>query len=214
MKLLDIFRGRSGAAQKKCPVCGRGYPAGTRFCPRDGATLDDALGDYQGFISYRRDGGSHTARVIKVMVEKFSDRKLYLDVDALGTGRFDDGLLRVVESVPSFILVLSPGCLDRCRNEDDWLKREILHAFASNRNIVPVFVDGFAFPNQEFLMGLPPPIRALPNYQAVEYRHEYAESAARKILRYMSEPSARQAEPGPSDAVRGSQIQRNSGNPD
>jgi formylglycine-generating enzyme required for sulfatase activity len=203
MRFLDIFHKRSGAPQKKCPACGRSYPDGTRFCPQDGATLEDGVADYQGFISYRRDGGSHTARLIKFMVEKYSDKRLFLDVDELGTGRFDDRLLRIIESVPSFILVLSPRCLDRCKNEDDWLKREILHALTSKRNIVPVFVDGFAFPDQEFLMSLPPPMRELPKYHAVEYRHEHAESAARKILRYMSEPNARQAEPVASDAVRG-----------
>jgi hypothetical protein len=30
MKLLDIFRRRSGASQKKCPACGRGYKPGSK----------------------------------------------------------------------------------------------------------------------------------------------------------------------------------------
>lgn len=191
MGLLDFlrfFRRRGQPAELKCPVCGVVYPADVRFCPRDGAALADQRERYDAFVSYRRSGGGQTARLVRLMVERFSERRLFLDVDELGSGRFDDRLLEIIESTPCFILVLSPGSLDRCVQPDDWLRREILHALARNRNIVPVLVDGFTFPPSSFFGGLPPSLAALPNYQAVVYDHQYADSAVRKILRYMTVP--------------------------
>ena len=60
---------------KRCPVCGNTYPDDTRFCPRDGAMIEEAASVYAGFISYRREGGAHTARLIKLMVERYSDKE-------------------------------------------------------------------------------------------------------------------------------------------
>ena len=86
---------------KRCPSCGITYSEETRYCPCDGATIEEEATAHAGFISYRRDGGSHTARLIKLMVEATSDYRLFLDVDELGTGRFDERLLRVIENVPA-----------------------------------------------------------------------------------------------------------------
>jgi hypothetical protein len=167
------------------------YEPGARFCPRDGATLDDKASRYDAFVSYRRENGSHAARVIRMMVEKLSEKKLFLDVDELGQGRFDERLLGIIESTPSLILILSPGSLERCANEADWLAREVTHAFERGKTIIPVVVDGFAFPDSKTLASLPPAIAGLSNYQAVSYEHHYAEAAARKILAYMSEAEHR-----------------------
>ena len=171
---------------KRCPACGKQHPEGTFFCPTYGATIEEEITEYAGFISYWRKAGGQTARLIKLMIEKYSDKKLFLDVDELDAGRFDDRLLRVIESVPSFILILTAGCLDRCVDEGDWLKREILQALLSKRNIIPIFVEGFVFPDQEFFARLPAGFAELPKYQAVLYDHQYVDSVARKVLRYMT----------------------------
>ncbi len=131
------------------------------------------------------------------MVEKYSDKKLFLDVDELDAGRFDDRLLRVIESAPAFILILTAGCLDRCADDGDWLKREILHALLSKKNIIPILMDDFVFPDREFFARLPAGFADLPNYQAVVYDHQYMESVARKVLRYMTSRPRSDAAPVP-----------------
>ena len=65
------------------------------------ALLSRTQRGYQAFISYRRDGGSHTARLVRLMLERYSKKRAFLDVDELGTGRFDNRLLRVIEMTPS-----------------------------------------------------------------------------------------------------------------
>ena len=182
---------------KRCPACGKQHPEGTFFCPIYGATIEEEITEYAGFISYRRKAGGQTARLIKLMVEKYSDKKLFLDVDELDAGRFDDRLLRVIESVPSFILILTAGCLDRCADDGDWLKREILHALLSKKNIIPILMDDFVFPDREFFARLPAGFADLPNYQAVVYDHQYMESVARKVLRYMTSRPRSDAAPVP-----------------
>ncbi len=105
--------------------------------------------DYAVFISYRREGGAHYARILKAELEKRGYRdRVFLDYDELNDGRFDSRIMRAIDSAPVFIFILSPGALDRCVNPDDWVRREIVYAMEKERNIVPVNFDGLfrAFP--------------------------------------------------------------------
>jgi serine/threonine protein kinase len=94
---------------------------------------------YAVFISYRRDPDAPLARLIKERLEENGFRA-FLDVEGLDSGPFPQMLLRYIEEAPHFVPIFSPGCLDRCKNLDDWLRREIIHAVQSERNIVPVYL--------------------------------------------------------------------------
>lgn len=95
---------------------------------------------YDVFISYRRDGGKDFARIIK---PELINRKIrvFLDFDELKDGVFNKRIMDAIEDAPVFMLILSKGCLDRCKNDKDWIKEEILHADKFHRHIVPVEVD-------------------------------------------------------------------------
>lgn len=95
---------------------------------------------YDIFISYRREGGKNYARVIKPELEKrgFS---VFLDFDELKDGKFDQRILDAIDDAPIFMLILSNGCLDRCVNDDDWVRQEILYANRNGKHIIPVEVD-------------------------------------------------------------------------
>ena len=97
---------------------------------------------YDIFISYRREGGKNFARILKPELEKrgFQDR-VFLDFDELKDGKFDKRIMDAIDSAPIFIIILSDGCLDRCVNEDDWVRQEILHALEANKHIIPVVCD-------------------------------------------------------------------------
>lgn len=97
---------------------------------------------YDIFISYRREGGKNYARILKPELEKrgFQER-VFLDFDELKDGKFDKRIMDAIDSAPIFIIILSDGCLDRCINENDWVRQEILHALASNKHIIPVVCD-------------------------------------------------------------------------
>ena len=149
-----------------------GEPAGaiTEF-----STLSKA---HDIFISYRRDGGEHLAGRVKDALENrgFS---AFLDVEDLKSGKFNEALLRKIEDATDFIVILTPGCLERCKNEGDWLRREIRHAIEKKRNIVPVMARGFDMP----LAGsLPDDIADLPEYNGLTPAHELFEASIDRLV--------------------------------
>jgi WD40 repeat protein len=132
------------------------------------------------FLSYRRESGSETARLIRAELLSRGHRT-FLDVDDLGAHHFDESLLKRIEEAQHFILVLSPGALDRCMNQGDWLRREISHAISTSRNIVPVLKEGFQFPSRE---KLPDELHELPRYNCVEYSHIYFGATMERLLTF------------------------------
>jgi hypothetical protein len=141
----------------------------------------DRTSQYHGFISYRRESAADAALAIHA---KLQTRGLntFLDVEGLDSGAFGPRLLREIERAPSFLLILTPGCLGRCQQTGDWLRQEIVHAIETKRNIIPVFKDGFLFPDPA---NLPTDIRTLPDNQGVSYSHEYFSAVIDRIEKYM-----------------------------
>lgn len=95
---------------------------------------------YDVFISYRREGGKDNARILKAEL-KSRNLNVFLDLDELKDKTFGDQLLNVIAETPVFLFILSKGSLDRCSDEDDWVRHEILHADKCGLNIVPVVFD-------------------------------------------------------------------------
>jgi len=129
------------------------------------------------FISYRRDGGEHLAGRVKDALERrgFS---AFLDVEDLKSGKFNEALLRKIEDATDFIVILTPGCLERCKNEGDWLRREIRHAIEKKRNVVPVLARGFEMP---IAAALPNDIADLPEYNGITPAHELFEASIDRL---------------------------------
>lgn len=97
------------------------------------------------FISYRRDGGDMTAmHIYQALREHGYD--VFYDLEVLRAGKFNDALLEYIGSCRDFILILSPHALDRCTDESDWVRKEIAEALRLKKNIIPVMMNGFAFP--------------------------------------------------------------------
>lgn len=61
--------------------------------------------------------------------------KVFLDIEKLTAGRFDNKLLDSIKQAKHFILVLTDGALEKCRNDDfnkDWVHRvstQLLHVW-------------------------------------------------------------------------------------
>lgn len=90
------------------------------------------------FISYRRRGGKDFARDLQM---RFESRgvKSFLDVEDLLPGKMEDNLPKSVQKSKIFVLILSPGVLDRC----DWVHRKIVWALRSQKPIIPVYHPEF-----------------------------------------------------------------------
>lgn len=108
------------------------------------------------FISYRREGGEFLASLLyqRLTSDGYS---VFLDVESLRSGKFNEQLFRVIEECTDFLLILPPNGLDRCVHPDDWVRLEIEHAVDLGKNIVPVMMRGFEWPDvlPEKLQGIP-----------------------------------------------------------
>lgn len=95
---------------------------------------------YDIFISYRREGGADKARILKTELTA-KGYKVFLDFDELKDGIFNERIIQAIESAPIFMLLLSEKALDRCCNEDDWVRKEIEYAIKTERHIIPINLD-------------------------------------------------------------------------
>lgn len=95
---------------------------------------------YDIFISYRRVGGAQYARILQLMLTQRGYR-VFLDYDELTDGKFGDHIQDAIQDAPIFMLVLSKEALARCKNEGDWVRREIQLAIAEGKHIIPINPD-------------------------------------------------------------------------
>ena len=100
--------------------------------------------DYQIFISYRRDGGEALACLINEKLKQRGYEPFY-DVESLRSGKFNDEILRVIKASTDVVVILSPNGLDRCKNEEDWMRKEIAFALKCKKHIIPIMMRNFEF---------------------------------------------------------------------
>jgi len=126
-------------------------------------------------ISYRRKGGSEIARYV---AEGLRQRgySVFLDVDGLGSGNWSDELEHRVAECKDFIPIITEGFFERCKNTDDIVRKELAHAIANEKNIVPLIATEHPFPTS-----LPADIAKIPAYNGPRYVHEYAPKAVEKL---------------------------------
>ncbi|KAI8434842.1 hypothetical protein MSG28_003334, partial [Choristoneura fumiferana] len=133
------------------------------------------------FVSYRRSNGSQLASLLKVHLQ-LRGFTVFIDVERLEAGKFDNNLLQSIRQAKHFLLVLTPHALDRCKHDNDqkdWVHREIVAALQSQCNIVPI-IDNFIWPEPE---ELPEDMRAVSKFNGVRWIHDYQDACVEKLER-------------------------------
>lgn len=133
------------------------------------------------FVSYRRSNGSQLASLLKVHLQ-LRGFSVFIDVERLEAGKFDNNLLQSIRQAKHFILVLTPSALERCVHDDegkDWVHREIVAALNSNCNIIPI-IDNFTWPEPE---NLPEDMRSVCHFNGVRWIHDYQDACVDKLER-------------------------------
>ncbi|MCC6617138.1 MAG: tetratricopeptide repeat protein [Anaerolineae bacterium] len=138
------------------------------------------------FISYRRSVAAYVARAV------FQDLHThgwdaFMDVESIDSGEFDRIILNQIAARAHFVVILTPGTLDRCDEPNDWLRREIEYAFEKDRNIVPLMTTGFDFAtNEAHLTGQ---LAELKRHNALNVPYDYFEEAMERLrTRYLKQP--------------------------
>lgn len=139
------------------------------------------------FISYRRSASRHLARSIFMDLTQHG-YDVFLDVNTIDSGAFDSIILNQIGARTHFVVLLSPTALERCVNEDDWLRREIYQAMQLGRNIVPIIEEEFNIESE---------IKYLPlewrdqfrRYNGVRLLHDYFEEGMTRLReRFLNPP--------------------------
>ncbi|KAL1441998.1 hypothetical protein MTO96_000996 [Rhipicephalus appendiculatus] len=135
------------------------------------------------FVSYRRSNGSQLASLLKVHLQ-LRGFTVFIDVERLEAGKFDNNLLNSIRQAKHFLLVLTPNALDRCVGDNDckdWVHREVVEALSSQCNIIPI-LDNFQWPESEVL---PEDMRAVCYFNGVRWIHDYQDACVDKLERFM-----------------------------
>lgn len=132
---------------------------------------------YQVFISYRRNGGEALAYLLNEKLTTLGYSVFY-DIESLTYGKFNNKLLEVMDECQDVILVLPPNALDRCVNQNDWLRLEIAHALKTQKNIVPVMLKGFMWPKE-----LPEDINDVRLFNGVDVTFEFFDNVLMRLLK-------------------------------
>lgn len=144
---------------------------------------------YDIFLSYRRSEGKLLARLLKESLQQ-QDYRVFLDMDELLDGIFDERVVQAIESAPIFLLLMTPHVCDRCSQEKDWVRMEIECAIRSQRTIIPVNPDNRF---KRFAPSLPEHLHdvlAVHQYSVIDTGQLYQESVA-KIIRERIKPTFR-----------------------
>ncbi|XP_054084489.1 NAD(+) hydrolase sarm1 isoform X4 [Zeugodacus cucurbitae] len=136
------------------------------------------------FVSYRRSNGSQLASLLKVHLQ-LRGFSVFIDVERLEAGKFDNGLLNSIRQAKNFVLVLTPNALQRCVDDDDgkdWVHREIVAALKANCNIIPIIDQQFMWPETD---RLPEDMRSVCHFNGVTWIHDYQDACIDKLERFM-----------------------------
>lgn len=138
------------------------------------------------FISYRRSVSSYIARAI-FMDLRHNDYDAFMDVESIDSGEFDRIILGQIAARAHFLVILTPGSVERCVEPGDWLRREIEEAIRLERNIVPILANGFDFKDAEqYLNG---ELSKISKFSAIEAPHLYFDEAMTRLrTRFLRAP--------------------------
>lgn len=116
------------------------------------------------------------------MAGRFADRfralgyTVFFDVESMRSGVFNTQILEAIENCNDVLVVLPPNALDRCVDESDWVRKEIAFAIQSKKNIIPIMMRNFTFPDS-----LPCEINQIKDFQGVTASIEYFDAVVDRI---------------------------------
>lgn len=141
------------------------------------------------FINFRSADSQMAAALIdRELTDWFGSDVVFLDSRSIPVGvDFEQELLGRLRACSVLLVVVGPRWLSVCnkaggrRIDDprDWIRREIVAAFAAGLRVVPVLVDGGRLPSRE---ELPEDIAELAVRQYISVRRRYARADLRVLV--------------------------------
>jgi len=139
------------------------------------------------FISYRRTNIPWALAIFQNLTQNGYD--VFFDYSGIASGDFESVILGNITARAHFLVLLTPSALERCDDPADWLRREIETALASQRNIVPLMLEGFDFGTPKIANQLTGTLAPLRRYNGLSFPPEYfMEAMGRLRDRFLNVP--------------------------
>jgi hypothetical protein len=126
-------------------------------------------------------GGADFAQLLKLQLQAAPFHfKVFLDVENLGAGRFDESLSLSLKRSKNVVLLWTAGCMDRFLHSkdpksEDFVRLEYEIAMAGDSetgwypNIIPVYKEDFKFPELSHLPPSTQPILDASVYEPLQW---------------------------------------------
>lgn len=159
------------------------------------------------FLSYRRTNIAWALAIFQDLTQHGYD--VFFDFKGIASGDFERVILANIEARAHFIVLLTPSALERCRDPNDWLRREIEIALGIQRNIVPIALEGFDFNAAAIPAQLTGALSALSHYNALQVPAEYFNEAMQRLReKYLNIPLEAVLHPASPAAQQAAEIQQ------
>jgi TIR domain len=131
------------------------------------------------FISYRRADEPWALAVFEDLSHHGYD--VFIDYDGIASGAFATVILENIKARAHFLILLTPTALERSRDPEDWMRREIEVALDSQRNIVPLMLESFEFGSPAIAAQLTGKLAALKHYNGLQIPKGYFSAAMERL---------------------------------
>ncbi len=135
---------------------------------------------YDIFISYKRISLPTANNLYyRLSVRGYST---FFDLEELGRDNFDVSLLSHIENAKDVFVILEENALDGCKNQDwekDWFCYEIAHALEKGKNIIPILLNGYQMPPDDFF---PTRLKQLSRKHAPEFNFSYFDAYLDRLI--------------------------------
>lgn len=140
------------------------------------------------FISYRHANASWALLIFKHLKRLGYD--VFFDYESIASGDFEGVIIANIKARAHFLVLLTPSALNGCEEPSDWLRREIETALDTERNIVPIILEGFSFDTPAISRLLVGKLERLKSYNAMTLYVDYFDAAMDKLCqKYLNVPT-------------------------
>lgn len=142
---------------------------------------------YQIFISYRRNGGDCYGKLLHEVLSH-SGYRVFFDNESLSAGEYKEQISNILKSseCTDVLVIVSPGCFDRCGEANDVFYKEIEKAFECNKNVIPLFLKSYEMPSSGETDNLMPAVKKLLDSHGFTFDIYSLDSLISKIKRTIS----------------------------
>jgi TIR domain len=131
------------------------------------------------FISYRRTDQGWGQAIFGDLTQHGYD--VFIDYDGIASGSFETVILENIKARAHFLVVLTPTALEPRGASVNWMLREIEAAVDSQRNIVPLMLEGFDFGKAATAGHLTGKLAALKKYNGLPVPAGYFPAAMERL---------------------------------